>query len=144
LAGYAVFSHFSDEVIAAKTAVAAGAIMAMLVDMMIPEAFESAHNFAGLITVTDFLAAFVLTKLGGYIGQVPTCTSHAPAHGHAGSRSRLGCSSTLRPEHGFEARERFWGGSKRWAEGLHRAIEMSSGGAAISASSARPVRIHCS
>ncbi|MBD0373489.1 MAG: ZIP family zinc transporter [Pyrinomonadaceae bacterium] len=63
-AGYAVFSHFSEEVIAATTAVAAGGILAMLVDTMIPEAFEEAHNFAGLITVLGFLLAFILTKLG--------------------------------------------------------------------------------
>jgi len=30
---------------------------------MIPEAFEQAHDFAGLITVFGFLAAFVLSKL---------------------------------------------------------------------------------
>ena len=65
LVGYTVFQGFSDEVIAATTAVAAGAILAMLADTMIPEAFEVAHNFAGLITVTGFLAAFVLSKLGG-------------------------------------------------------------------------------
>ena len=65
LAGYAIFGRFSDEVIAATTAVAAGAILAMLADTMIPEAFEETHNFAGLITVAGFLAAFVLTKLGG-------------------------------------------------------------------------------
>jgi ZIP family zinc transporter len=65
LAGYAVFSRFSSEVIAATTAVAAGAILAMLTDTMIPEAFETAHNFAGLITVLGFLAAFVLTKMSG-------------------------------------------------------------------------------
>jgi zinc transporter, ZIP family len=63
LLGYAVFSRFSQEVIAATTAVAAGAILAMLVDTMIPEAFEQAHNFAGLIAVLGFLVAFVLTKL---------------------------------------------------------------------------------
>lgn len=63
LAGYSVFAHFNAEVIAATTAVAAGAILAMLADTMIPEAFESAHNYAGLITVLGFLAAFVLTKL---------------------------------------------------------------------------------
>jgi ZIP family zinc transporter len=45
--------------------VAAGAILAMLVDTMIPEAFEVAHDFAGLITVAGFLAAFALGKLGG-------------------------------------------------------------------------------
>ncbi|HJR06857.1 MAG TPA: hypothetical protein VJ842_06350 [Pyrinomonadaceae bacterium] len=64
LIGYAVFSHFSDEVIAATTAVAAGAILAMLADTMMPEAFEEAHDLAGLITVAGFLAAFILTKLG--------------------------------------------------------------------------------
>jgi ZIP family zinc transporter len=63
--GYSLFSHFSVEIIAATTAVAAGAILAMLSDTMIPEAFEQAHDFAGLITVFGFLAAFVLSKLGG-------------------------------------------------------------------------------
>jgi ZIP family zinc transporter len=65
LLGYALFSGFSLGVIAATTAVAAGAILAMLVDTMIPEAFEQAHSFAGLITVIGFLAAFALSKLGG-------------------------------------------------------------------------------
>jgi ZIP family zinc transporter len=65
LAGYALFSRFSADVIAGTTAVAAGAILAMLADTMIPEAFEYAHDFAGMVTVLGFLAAFVLTKLGG-------------------------------------------------------------------------------
>lgn len=64
LAGYAVFRYFSAGVIALTTAVAAGAILSMLVDTMIPEAFEETHNFAGLITVLGFLAAFMLSKLG--------------------------------------------------------------------------------
>ena len=65
LLGYALFSGFAVSVIAATTATAAGAILAMLVDTMIPEAFELAHDFAGLVTVVGFLAAFALTKLGG-------------------------------------------------------------------------------
>jgi ZIP family zinc transporter len=65
LVGYTVFQHFTAEVVAATTAVAAGAILAMLVDTMIPEAFEVAHDFAGLITVAGFLAAFALSRLGG-------------------------------------------------------------------------------
>jgi len=64
LVGYTVFQQFSPQVVAATTAVAAGAILAMLVDTMIPEAFEVAHDFAGLITVAGFLAAFALSKLG--------------------------------------------------------------------------------
>ncbi|GAA6621686.1 ZIP family metal transporter [Scytonema sp. NUACC26] len=63
LLGYALFSHFSVEVIAATTAIAAGAILAMITDTMIPEAFEQAHDFAGLIVVLGFLVAFVLSKL---------------------------------------------------------------------------------
>ncbi|HEY9806288.1 MAG TPA: hypothetical protein V6D04_06945, partial [Candidatus Obscuribacterales bacterium] len=65
LVGYSLFSHFSTEVIAATTAVAAGAILAMISDTMIPEAFEQTHDFSGLITVLGFLSAFVLSKLGG-------------------------------------------------------------------------------
>lgn len=65
LLGYAVFRHVPPQVVAATTAVAAGAILAMLVDTMIPEAFEETHDFAGLITVAGFLAAYSLSKLGG-------------------------------------------------------------------------------
>jgi zinc transporter, ZIP family len=64
LLGFVVFRGFSPDVIAATTAVAAGAILAMLSDTMIPEAFEIAHNYAGLITVFGFLCAFLLSKFG--------------------------------------------------------------------------------
>jgi ZIP family zinc transporter len=64
LVGYAVFRSFSSGIIAATIAVAAGAILAMLTDTMVPEAFDEAHDFAGLITVAGFLAAFILSKLG--------------------------------------------------------------------------------
>lgn len=62
-AGYAVIGHFGPPTVAATQAVAAGAILAMISDTMIPEAFEVAHEFAGLITVAGFLAAFTLSKL---------------------------------------------------------------------------------
>ena len=55
----------SPDLIAAVAAVAAGAILAMLVDTMIPEATEATHDYSGLIAVIGFLAAFVLTKSGG-------------------------------------------------------------------------------
>jgi len=65
LVGYVVFDGFSAQIVAATMAVAAGAILAMLVDTMIPEAFEDAHNYAGLITVAGFLCAFALSKIAG-------------------------------------------------------------------------------
>lgn len=64
LLGYSLFRGVSPELIAFTTATAAGAILAMLADTMMPEAFEEAHDLAGLITVAGFLAAFILTKLG--------------------------------------------------------------------------------
>ncbi len=64
LAGSVLFRSASPEIVAATTAIAAGGILAMLVDTMIPEAFEEAHDLAGLVTVAGFLAAFALSKLG--------------------------------------------------------------------------------
>jgi ZIP family zinc transporter len=63
VSGYVLFSHYSADVVAATTALAAGAILCMLADTMIPEAFAEAHTFVGLITVLGFLTAFLLTKL---------------------------------------------------------------------------------
>lgn len=65
LIGNLALSEASPDVIAFVNAVAAGAILAMLSDTMIPEAFETAHEYAGFITVAGFLIAFVLSKLGG-------------------------------------------------------------------------------
>lgn len=64
LAGNAALAGAGPEVIAAVTAVAAGAILAMLVDTMIPEATENTHEYTGLIAVAGFLAAFWLSKVG--------------------------------------------------------------------------------
>lgn len=61
--GFTVFKSFSPDVIAATIAVAAGAILAMLSDTMMPEAFEEGHDYIGVITVLGFLAAFLLTKM---------------------------------------------------------------------------------
>jgi len=65
LLGYISFQGASPQMVAATIAIAAGAILAMLADTMIPEAFDVAHNFTGLITVAGFLVSFCLSKLGG-------------------------------------------------------------------------------
>jgi ZIP family zinc transporter len=52
---------FSPQTEAVITAVAAGAILTMIADTMIPEAFERTHAWTGLITTLGFLAAFALT-----------------------------------------------------------------------------------
>jgi ZIP family zinc transporter len=63
--GYVVFDGADPAVVAATMTVAAGAILAMLADTMIPEAFETAHDYAGLITVVGFLVSFALSKVFG-------------------------------------------------------------------------------
>jgi ZIP family zinc transporter len=63
--GNVLFIGFSEQIIAATMALAAGAILAMLIDTMIPEAFEIARNYAGMIAVVGFLAAFYLSKISG-------------------------------------------------------------------------------
>jgi len=65
MAGNALLAGAAPALIAGVTAVAAGAILAMLVDTMIPEATEQTHDYSGLIAVLGFLGAFVLSKLGG-------------------------------------------------------------------------------
>ncbi|MBI5680779.1 MAG: ZIP family zinc transporter [Methanobacterium sp.] len=64
LAGYSIFSHLPPSVISLTLALAAGGILAMLVDTMIPEAFSETHNMAGLITVLGFITSFILSKIG--------------------------------------------------------------------------------
>jgi ZIP family zinc transporter len=65
LIGYVLFAGVAPVWIAAVNAVAAGAILAMIADTMIPEAFEETRDYAGLVTVTGFLAAFALSRFGG-------------------------------------------------------------------------------
>ncbi|ADB30258.1 zinc/iron permease [Kribbella flavida DSM 17836] len=63
VAGYTVLGDAGPAVLAAITALAAGAILTMIADTMIPEAFEQAHLAIGLITMLGFLTAFTLTSL---------------------------------------------------------------------------------
>ncbi len=64
LIGYSVYINLSVEARAATTAIAAGAILSMLAETMIPEAFEGTHDWAGLITGAGFVCAFALSMLG--------------------------------------------------------------------------------
>lgn len=60
LFGYLALRDAPGELVAVVTAVAAGGILSMLSDTMIPEAFEEQHMLTGLIAALGFLAAFVL------------------------------------------------------------------------------------
>ncbi len=62
--GYAALSAAPPEILAAITAVAAGAILAMIADTMLPEAYEKAHLLTGLVTALGFLSSFALSQHG--------------------------------------------------------------------------------
>ncbi|GGL14316.1 ZIP family metal transporter [Mangrovihabitans endophyticus] len=62
VAGYTVLGAAPAALLAGITALAGGAILAMIADTMIPEAFDQAHLLIGLITVAGFLTAFALSQ----------------------------------------------------------------------------------
>jgi zinc transporter, ZIP family len=63
-AGYAISGSVPPAVVAALGAVAAGGLLATVAETMMPEAFDQAPEFIGLITVAGFLAGFALAKQG--------------------------------------------------------------------------------
>jgi zinc transporter, ZIP family len=62
LIGYLTMQSATPELTAFITAVAAGAILTMIADTMIPEAFERAGVYTGLITTLGFLTAFAIDR----------------------------------------------------------------------------------
>ncbi len=63
LIGYAVFDTASPHAVAFVLAFAGGAILTMLADTMMPEAFEHGGKLVGLITTLGFVLAFALSTL---------------------------------------------------------------------------------
>jgi ZIP family zinc transporter len=63
LLGFAVFDSAGPNAVAFVLAFAGGAILTMLADTMMPEAFEHGGKLVGLVTTLGFGLAFALTKL---------------------------------------------------------------------------------
>ena len=64
LAGFALLDDASVETVAFTQAFAGGALLTMLADAMMPEAFEEGGQAVGLLTVLGFSVAFLLTQMG--------------------------------------------------------------------------------
>lgn len=60
LAGYTILSDMPAETTGFITSLAAGAMLAMVADTMIPEAFRKAHNYTGLLVTFGFLTSLVI------------------------------------------------------------------------------------
>jgi ZIP family zinc transporter len=63
LVGFAVFDSASSTAVAFVLAFAGGAILTMLADTMMPEAFEHAGPLVGVVTTFGFALAFALSAL---------------------------------------------------------------------------------
>jgi ZIP family zinc transporter len=63
LLGVLALQGAPPETIAVITALAAGAILAMVADTMIPEAFERTHVYAGLIATVGFILSFGIERI---------------------------------------------------------------------------------
>ena len=75
-AGYLLLSTANPALPATILAFAAGGVLAMLAESMIPEAFAEAQSFIGLITVVGFLVAFLIIKM-------PTSNTEGPTRSPA-------------------------------------------------------------
>ena len=62
LAGFALLDGAGDFPVGLVLAYAAGAVLTMLADTMMPEAFEYGGRLVGLATVLGFGAAFALSQ----------------------------------------------------------------------------------
>ncbi len=62
-AGYAFFNSLSPVVVSTITALAAGCMLTMVADTMIPEAYAEVNSRAGLAILAGFLITFYLSKL---------------------------------------------------------------------------------
>ena len=63
LGGYSLFQEASPDTVAVVLAFAAGAILTMLANTMMPEAFEHSGKLVGVVTTMGFAAAFAIHSL---------------------------------------------------------------------------------
>jgi ZIP family zinc transporter len=62
-AGAAFLGHAPPQIVATVNAVAAGALLTMVVNTMVPEAVEGEHKLTGVLVVVGLLVAFALSNM---------------------------------------------------------------------------------
>jgi zinc transporter, ZIP family len=63
--GFSILSNVNKDIVSIALSYASGAILVMLSESMIPEAFEEGGSKIGLATMAGFAVAFVLGRIGG-------------------------------------------------------------------------------
>ena len=62
--GFFILANVNKEIVSIALSYASGAILVMLAESMIPEAFEEGGSKIGLATMAGFAVAFVLGRMG--------------------------------------------------------------------------------
>lgn len=60
---YIIFSHTDKHILAGALGVASGALLAMIADTMLPEAYDEMQEWTGLIMALGFLLSFILSHM---------------------------------------------------------------------------------
>jgi zinc transporter, ZIP family len=63
--GFSILANVSKDIVSIALSYASGAILVMLAESMIPEAFEEGGSKIGLATMAGFALAFILGRMGG-------------------------------------------------------------------------------
>ena len=63
--GFSVLANVNKYIVSIALSYASGAILVMLAESMIPEAFEEGGINIGLATAAGFMVAFILGNIGG-------------------------------------------------------------------------------
>ncbi|HEX2615051.1 MAG TPA: hypothetical protein VHL10_06125, partial [Nitrososphaera sp.] len=63
--GFSVLANVDKYIVSIALSYASGAILVMLAESMIPEAFEEGGSKVGLATMAGFAIAFALGRIGG-------------------------------------------------------------------------------
>jgi ZIP family zinc transporter len=61
--GYIIFSQTDHHILSFALAMAAGALISMIADVLLPESYKTAHEFTGLFMALGFLLSFILSHL---------------------------------------------------------------------------------
>ncbi|MDR2624116.1 MAG: hypothetical protein LBC39_06055 [Methanobrevibacter sp.] len=63
LFSYSVFSHTDHHILSGALGVAAGALISIIADVLLPEAYKETHEFTGLLMALGLLLSFTLSHL---------------------------------------------------------------------------------
>ncbi|WP_067092081.1 ZIP family metal transporter [Methanobrevibacter curvatus] len=61
--GYIIFSQTDHHILSFALAMAAGALISMIADVLLPESYKITHEFTGLFMALGFLLSFILSHL---------------------------------------------------------------------------------